>query len=146
MEGRDMTRRDVTKGAVLISTLLLVACVAFAQNSSYGSQDSSQTTSSTSTQSAGNETLRGCLSKEGSDYYLTMLGANQERYEITGNTEKLAAHVGHEISVTGSVQNTGSMMGSNKGMMGSNNGMMNTPSTGTIALEKFHHISATCPK
>jgi hypothetical protein len=145
----------MTKRAVLISTLLLAACVAFAQNSSGdGSQGSSQTTSSTSTQkSAENETLRGCLSKEGSDYYLTTLGANQERYEITGNTEKLAAHVGHEISVTGSVQNTGSMMGSNKGMMGSNNGMMgsnngmmNTPSTGAISLEKFHHISATCPK
>jgi hypothetical protein len=35
------------------------------------------------------------------------------------------------------------MNGNNGGMMGSNQGMMNT---GTIALEKFHHISATCPK
>ena len=157
-----MTRRYMTKSAVLISTLLLAACVAFAQNSSgYGSQDSSQTTASQTTTSSttspqssgGNETLRGCLSKEGSEYYLTTLGANQGRYEITGDTAKLAAHVGHEISVTGSVQNTGSMTGSDKGMMGSDKGMMsndkgmmNTPSTGNIALEKFQHISATCPK
>lgn len=149
----------MTKVAVLISTLLLAACVAFAQSSGgYGSQDSSQTMSSTANtqSSAGNETLRGCLSKQGSDYYLTTLGANQERYEITGNTAKLAAHVGHEISVTGNVENTGSTanpntsqsstMSNNKGMMGSNSGMMNAPSAGTIALEKFHHISATCPK
>ncbi len=149
------------KVAILISTLVLAACVAFGQSSGYGSQNSETTQNS----AGKNETLRGCLSKQGPDYYLTTLGANQQRYEISGDTAKLAAHVGHEISVTGNVQNMGSMasngsqgsmmngdegMNGNKGMngndhsmMGSNQGMMNT---GTIALEKFHHISATCPK
>jgi hypothetical protein len=120
----------MTKRAILIST-------------GYGSQDSSQTTSpTTSTQrSGGNETFRGCLSKEGAEYYLTTLGANQGRYELTGDTTKLAAHVGHEISVTGSVQNTGPASQSS-----TMSGGGNTSSAGTIALEKFHHISGTCPK
>jgi hypothetical protein len=133
----------MTKRAILLSTLLLAACVAFAQNSSgYGSQDSSQTTTSPTTSaqsSGGKETFRGCLSKEGPEFYLTTLGANHERFELTGDTTKLAAHVGHEISVTGSVQNTGSTA---TGTMGGGN----TSSTGTLVMEKFHHISATCPE
>ena len=141
----------MTKAALFLSTILLAACVAFAQG--YESTDSSQSTASTNTQ---NETLRGCLSKGGSDYFLTTLGANPERYEITGKTAKLAAHVGHEISATGKVENNGStaennsqsstMNGSNSGMMGSNNGEMNTPSAGAISLKKFHHIADTCPQ
>jgi hypothetical protein len=126
----------MTKRAILLSTLLLAACAAFAQYSSgYGSQDSSPSTQS----SGGNETFRGCLSKEGPEYYLTTLGANQDRYELTGDTTKLAAHVGHEISVTGSVQNTG------PASQGSTTSGDNTAS-GTILLQKFHHISVNCPE
>jgi hypothetical protein len=139
----------MTKRAILLSTLLLAACVAFAQYSSgYGSQDSSQTTTSSTTSaqsSGGNETFRGCLSKEGSEFYLTTLGANQDRYELTGDTTKLAAHVGHEISVTGSVQNTGSMANSSNSSQSNTTSGGNTAS-GTILLQKFHHISANCPE
>ncbi len=145
------------KAAILISTLLLAACVAFGQDYGYGSQDS-QTTQSTQSSAGKNETLRGCLSKQGSDFYLTTLGANQQRYEITGNTAKLAAHVGHEMAITGRVENSGSMAnnssmsqsgtpnGNNSNMAASNNGEMNETTAGTISLEKFQHISATCPK
>jgi len=139
--------KDMTKAAVLISTLLLAASVAFAQG--YDIPASSTDTQNTT------QTLRGCLSKAGSDYFLTTLD-NAERYEITGKTAKLAAQVGHEISITGRVENTGSeaedssqsstMNGNNTGMMGSNNAEMNAPSAGTIALEKFHHIAASCPQ
>ncbi len=127
----------MTKRAILLSTLLLAAYVAFAQYSSgYGSQDSSPSTQS----SGGNETFRGCLSKEGPEFFLTTLGANPGRYELTGDTAKLAAHVGHEISVTGSVQNTGPASQSNTTSGG------NMSSSGTIVLQKFNHISGTCPE
>ncbi len=134
------------KSLILTATLLLAACVAFAQSSTNsGDQSSSQpghsmrtqssTSSSTTSGKSGStlETLRGCLSREGTDYILTTIGPNQERYEITGGTSKLAAQVGHEVSITGNVQNTGStaagwnsthgsMMGNGQG--GNNQGGM----------------------
>ena len=171
------------KAVILTSTLLFAACMAFAQSSTNsGDQSSSQPGHSMSTQSSTSssttseksaspsETLRGCLSREGTDYFLTTIGPNRERYEITGGTSKLAAHVGHEVSITGSVQNTGSMaagrnsnqggmmgngqggnnqggmMGNGQGgMMGNGQGgMMNTSPAGTILLKNFKHISTSC--
>jgi hypothetical protein len=171
------------KAVILTSTLLFAACMAFAQSSTNsGDQSSSQPGHSMSTQSSTSspttseksagpsETLRGCLSREGTDYFLTTIGPTRERYEITGDTSKLAAHVGHEVSITGSVQNIGStaagrnnnqggMMGNGQGGMmgngqGGNNqggmmgnsqgGMMNTSPAGTILLKNFKHISTSC--
>jgi hypothetical protein len=129
---------------MLASILLLAACMVMAQT--YGSQDQSSQSSSgmSSSSSGGTQTLDGCLSKSGSDFFLTTSDGN--RYQIagdtsnlseTGGTSKLNAHVGHEIKVTGDVSQASASSSSSSGMS-------NSQSNGTISARSFQHVAANC--
>ena len=99
---------------LLTSILLLSATWALAQNSG-GSSTSDQNTTdnqntvdsqSTSGTSAKTEpgtsmrsTFEGCLSRSGGKYIL--MEKSGTKYELTGKTAGLKAHVGHTIEVTG---------------------------------------------
>lgn len=127
---------------MLLSVLLLGASWAVAQNSATPTQsDSTQSdsTQSTPTQagssqpSAGSQTVEGCLSGANGKYTLTDQQGNA--YDLTGDTSKLADHLGHEVKITGtassgSSSSTGSPAGSSSGQ--------------TLQVSSMKHISKTC--
>jgi len=78
---------------VLLSVLLLGATWAAAQNSpAMGQTGSRQATTS-------HTTVEGCLSSSDGKYTLTDKQGNA--IQLTGDTAKLADHVGHEVKITG---------------------------------------------
>jgi len=112
---------------LLLSILLLSACWIVAQDST---QTSGQTGSNSS---GGNTTVQGCLSGSNGNYMLT--DKNGATYQLTGDTAKLSAHVGHEVRITGTAGSsaaTGAM-----GAQGSN-------ASQTLSVTSMKHISKTC--
>jgi hypothetical protein len=84
----------------------------------------------------GEQTMQGCLS--GSDGNYTLMVRNGTSYKLTGDTAKLAEHIGHEIKVTGTVSsastspNTDTSAGT-------------TASSGEeIQIGSVKHIAKTC--
>lgn len=111
---------------LLLSIVLLSACWVVAQNST-------QTSGQGSTTSGGETTVQGCLSGSNGNYMLT--DKNGTTYQLTGDTAKLSAHIGHEVKITGT---TGSSAASGAmGTQGSN-------ASQTLSVSSMKHISKTC--
>lgn len=125
------------KRLLMLSSILLLSAVwAVAQ---YGSQDTSNqgsSQSSATSSASGNMTVQGCLS--GSDGNYTLTDKTGTAFNLTGNTSRLQAHVGHTISVTGMASS-----GSASGQTGS----MSSPSDSShqnLMVSSFKHVSPTC--
>ena len=116
---------------LLGSILLLSALCAVAQ---YGTQDPV-----TDTTDAGKITVEGCLAGSVGNYSLT--DKSGTTYELTGDTAKLQAHVGHTIKVTGT---TASNVGSAPAT--GHSGSMSAPADAPPALSvsSFKHVSTSC--
>jgi hypothetical protein len=114
----------------LASILLLGLTWAVAQNTTATTNKGySQTSTSTGSQTS----VEGCLSSSAGKYMLT--DKEGKMYELTGDTSKLAEHVGHEIKVTGT-ESAGSA---------ASTGTMSKESTeATLDVTSFKHISKTC--
>ncbi len=97
------------------------------QNSGYG-----QTSSAAGQSTGAQKTVTGCLSQANGKYMLT--DNKGMSYELTGDSDRLADHVGHEIKVTGT-ESTAS--GTASGDMGQN-------ASPTLEVASFKHISKTC--
>lgn len=126
---------------LFISVLLLGVTWAVAQNASSPSSSSSSPSSAgqMSQSSAGGETtVEGCLSGSSGSYTLT--DKNGTAYQLTGDTAKLSAHVGHEVKITGTKSSASAASGAS-GASSSAAG-----STGSQALEvsSVKHVSKTC--
>lgn len=129
------------KQLLLVGVLLLSgAWVAAQSTSSPSSSGSSQSGSATSSQtgsetgqssnaSGAHQSVEGCLS--GSDGKYTLTDKQGTAYQLTGDTSKLAEHVGHEVRISGS---TGSGAGSAASAGGSQ----------TLEVKSVKHISKTC--
>jgi hypothetical protein len=114
---------------LLISILLLSASWAMAQRGGgYSSNESSDSNANSS-----NVTVLGCLSEDGGNFTLT--DQTGTTYLLIGKTEKLSAHVGHTMKVTGistfAAQVPGSM----------SNGVETPP---TLSVTSFKHVSSNC--
>jgi hypothetical protein len=88
---------------LLLSVLMLGVTWAAAQTP--GQSPSTDSSPSSAGQTAGqasssHTTVEGCLS--GADGKYTLTDKSGAAYQLTGDTSKLAEHVGHEIKVTGS--------------------------------------------
>lgn len=83
---------------LLLSVLLLGVAWAVAQDSSQASPSTGQTANKAG--SGSHTTVEGCLS--GSDGKYTLTDKQGTAYTLTGDTSKLAEHVGHEVKITGS--------------------------------------------
>jgi Protein of unknown function (DUF5818) len=106
-----------------LSLLLLGVSWAAAQNSPATSPKSSASAN------AGTQTVQGCLS--GSDGKFMLTDKNGQTYDLTGDTSKLAEHVGHEVKITGAASSgAGSATSSQAGM--------------TLEVSSVKHISKTC--
>jgi hypothetical protein len=121
---------------LLSSVLLLGTCWAMAQDSTpAGQNDSTQSTPAQSSSGQGmaaSQTIEGCLSGANGKYTLT--DQQGTSYDLTGNTAKLADHVGHEVKITG-VTSSGS----------SGTATSSDSSSGqTLQVNSFKHVSKTC--
>ena len=143
------------KHLLLLSVLLLgVAWVAAQDTSSSGqsssSSGSSQTGSATSGSSqtssgqAGSESsgskqsVEGCLS--GSDGKYTLTDKQGTTYQLTGDTSKLAEHVGHEVKITGSSSGGSASAGSSA----SAGAGASAGGSQTLDVKSVKHVSKTC--
>ncbi len=135
---------------LLAAILMLGATWAWAQ--SYPSQQSDQNQSNTATQSQQTQssssatsgtTIEGCLGGSAGSYTLTAKDGTM--YQLTGNTDKLAKHVGHEIQVTGTASSASSTSTSGTG---SQTGTATNPSANSsqqsFDVTSFKHISGHC--
>ncbi|MGH9642289.1 MAG: hypothetical protein ACRD3Q_07665 [Terriglobales bacterium] len=124
---------------LFLSVLLLGATWAVAQNDQTSTSPNEKTSTTqnetTPTKAGGTTSVEGCLSGSSGNYTLT--AKNGKMYELTGDTAKLSDHVGHEMKVTGTVEN-GSMTPSG-GTAGESAG-----SKETLQVTSFKHISKTC--
>ena len=112
---------------LLISFLLLSAAWAVAQYGSYDNQGAD------SSHGSGKVTVVGCLDQAGGTFTLTDRWGTA--YQLIGNTEKLSAHVGQTIQVTGN----SSLAGQVPGSMSEDTGRQ--PS---LSVSSFRHVSSKC--
>ena len=138
------------KHLLLLSVLLLGVTWVAAQDTSSPSQSpsssgSSQTGSATSgssqsssgqmgSESSGSkQSVEGCLS--GSDGKYTLTDKQGTTYQLTGDTSKLAEHVGHEVKITGSSSGAGSASAGSSASSGGGQ---------TLDVKSVKHVSKTC--
>ncbi len=131
---------------MLVLTLLLSTTWVLAQtstsSSSPASSSSSQTgmSSSSSSSSSGQTSVEGCL--EGSNGSYTLTDKAGTKYQLEGDTSKLAEHVGHEVQITGT---TSGAAGSSAGEATSSTGSAgSTSGNQMLTVEKVKHVSKTC--
>lgn len=115
--------------SLLASVLLLGVSWAVAQDSTSAGQTSSQASASQS-DSSGTQTVQGCLSGSNGKYTLT--DDQGKSYDLSGDTSKLANHIGHEVKITGSVDTSSA---SSTSAMGSSQ---------TLQVASMKHVSKTC--
>jgi uncharacterized protein DUF5818 len=119
---------------LLASVLLLGVSWAVAQDSASPGQTSSAPTSSqtsaSQSESTGAQTVEGCLSGSNGKYTLT--DDQGKSYDLSGDTSKLANHIGHEVKITGTVDSSAASNTS-------------TGSSGqTLQVTSMKHVSKTC--
>jgi hypothetical protein len=129
-----VTRRlHMQKIMLFLSVLLLGIPWAVAQDAS--SQSSPTAASSgQAAQSGGQMMVQGCLG--GSDGNYTLSDSNGTVYQLTGDTAKLSAHVGHEVKVTGTSDSSAAGTGTPSGS-GATTGH-------SIQVSSVKHISKSC--
>jgi len=144
------------KHILLLSVLLLGATWVVAQDSSTPSSSGSQSGSSSSTSQTGSSSssgqmgnsssgsqmgssahhsVEGCLS--GSDGKYTLTDKQGTTYQLTGDTSKLAEHVGHEVKVMGSTGSGSSAAGGSATGASAGGGQ-------TLEVTSVKHVSKTC--
>lgn len=137
---------------LLTSSLLLCFVYAVAQTSSNpdksqtsGSQDKSQTSSQGT---SNHHKVRGCLSGSSGNYTLT--DKSGTTYQLSGDTSKLAEHVGHTVEISGTPSSSGASSSTGGASPSGGTAGAGSSSTGGSAAEKtlnvasVKHISETC--
>jgi hypothetical protein len=127
-------------------TLLLSFAWAQAQTSQSDSSTNGQTSGSDNGQQSqmgsqsgmqgGKTSVQGCL--QGSNGTYTITDDAGTMYQLSGDTSKLSAHVGHEVQITGTVSGNGSNAMSGGSSSGGSSGSQ------TLQIEKVKHIAKTC--
>ncbi|HKD84967.1 MAG TPA: DUF5818 domain-containing protein [Terriglobales bacterium] len=125
-------RKNLMLAMVLLtSAIWLQAQQGYPQSG--GTQSSDQSMSQSSGQSMSKSmTVRGCLQGTNGSYTLT--DEKGMTYQLSGDTSKLAEHVGHEVQITGTTSGAsqnGSSMGSQQQM---------------LEVKHMKHISTSCTK
>ncbi len=138
---------------MLVLTLLFATTWLLAQDpssqtspstSSPSTSSSSQTGMSGSSSSSGQTSVEGCLQGSNGSYTLTDKAGTT--YQLSGDTSKLAEHVGHEVQITGTTSaGAGAAAGSSAGTASSSSGSTGS-SAGSqmLTVEKVKHMSKTC--
>lgn len=118
---------------LLLSVLFLGVTWVSAQTSPSQSSSPDASPTAAGQTSSSHTTVQGCLS--GADGKYTLTEKSGTAYNLTGDTSKLAEHVGHEIKVTGS---TGAASGSSAASTGS------AASGQSLDVSSVKMVSKTC--
>jgi hypothetical protein len=115
---------------LILSVLLLGVSWAVAQDSSQSSPSGAQSGAAGQAASGSHTTVEGCVG--GADGKYTLTDKQGTTYNLTGDTSKLAEHVGHEVKITG---NTGSGSATAGGASAGGS---------TLEVASVKHVSKTC--
>ena len=128
---------------MLVLTLLFATTWLLAQDpssqtspSTSSSSSSSQTGMSGSSGSSGQTSVEGCLQGASGSYTLT--DKSGTTYQLSGDTSKLAEHVGHEVQITGTTSGGAAGSSASSSSAGSSAGGQ------MLTVEKVKHVSKTC--
>jgi len=77
--------------------------------------------------------VEGCVS--GSDGKYTLTDKQGTTYQLTGDTSKLAEHVGHEVKITGSTSGGSASSGAASAAAGGSQ---------SLEVKSVKHVSKTC--
>ncbi|HZQ95322.1 MAG TPA: DUF5818 domain-containing protein [Candidatus Sulfotelmatobacter sp.] len=130
---------------LLVTVLLLGLTWAVAQDTTQGSTSPSAGTNpmnsgqNSQTSAGGDTTVSGCLSGSNGSYTLT--DKHGMSYQLTGDTAKLAEHVGHEVKVTGTASASGSSSAAG-GAASSTTGTAGAQQT--LQVTSVKHVSKSC--
>lgn len=99
-------------------------------------QPAQQPDTSSQSSSASASTVEGCVGGSAGNFTLT--DASGKTYQLSGDTSKLADHVGHQVRITGDegAGASGAASGASSGAAGGSN---------TINVKKVKMISSSCP-
>ncbi|HXZ79730.1 MAG TPA: hypothetical protein VEG30_07360 [Terriglobales bacterium] len=120
--------------------LMLLLCVSWAVAQTGSSQ--SPSTAGSSGSSGSEQTVKGCLSGSSGNYMLTDSSGNS--WQLSGDTSKLADHVGHEIEVKGSTTSASSTTSSGASGSAGMSGQSSSSAQKTLNVSSVKHISKTC--
>lgn len=152
--GGSTMRKLLVLSVLLLGTVWVAAQTDPSQSSpspSASSSTSSQTSSNPSSQasssasSTGQTTVEGCLS--GSNGNFTLTDKSGTSYQLSGDTAQLSDHVGHDVQITGSTQNSSasaSSPSSNSGANAASSGQSGASAQQTLSVSSMKHISSTC--
>ena len=111
------------------------------QTGTSGQSDTTGSQSSMGSESSGSaESVEGCLSGSAGSYTLT--SDSGTTYQLSGDTSKLADHVGHEVQIKGTT--SGSSGASSSGSSSSSMGAGSSGGSQTLTVESVKHVSKTC--
>ena len=124
---------------LVLAALLCCGLWAFGQSTDPAASPSSSGQSASSS-SGGSTTVDGCLSGSAGSYTLTDKASGMT-YNLSGDTSKLSAHVGHEVKITGT---TGA--GDSSASSASSSAASGGSSAGgqTLTVKSFKHVAASC--
>ncbi len=117
----------------LLAVLLLAAAFAVGQDYPSPSQ-------STPASTGDEQSVQGCLS--GSDGNYTLMVKDGTSFRLTGDTAKLAQHIGHEIQVTGTINSAA--LSQNNDISTSTTGEPMPSAPKEIQITSVRHIAKTC--
>ena len=124
---------------MLIATLFLSVSWATAQSNANPATptESNEAQTQSGAAAAHAMTVEGCLA--GSDGNYTLTDAQGVNYELTGDTSKLAEHIGHEVKVTGRVKHDSGPSSESKTV-----GTGTAPGPTPISVMSVKHVSKSC--
>lgn len=130
----------------MVQKLMLGLTLLFATTWLLAQDPSSQTSPSTSSPSSSSQTgmsgssgqtsVEGCL--QGSSGSYTLTDKSGTTYQLSGDTSKLAEHVGHEVQITGTTSGGAAGSSASSSSAGSSAGGQ------MLTVEKVKHMSKTC--
>jgi hypothetical protein len=127
-------------------TASLFLCAIYVTAQTYPNQSSNPSSSQTSSQSTSDHhaKVRGCLSGSSGNYTLTDKSGNA--YQLSGDTSKLAEHVGHTIEITGTTAPSSAGGSSSSGSSSATGGgsAAGGGAAQTLNVTSMKHISETC--
>lgn len=116
-----------------------------ASSSSQTTPSSSQTPSSSASSNAGETKVEGCLNSSNGSYTLT--ARDGTTYQLSGDTSRLADHVGHEVQITGTTSSSSASStspGSSSSTSPASSGGTSSSSQPMLNVASMKHISKTC--
>ena len=135
------------KNRILVAVAAILCCGTWAvaqstpdSSSPTSAGQSASSPSSSASSSGSSTTIDGCLAGSAGSYTLKDK-ATGTTYNLSGDTSKLSAHVGHEIRVTGSA-GSGSASASSGAMGSSASSTSSNPSSASSAGGESFNVSS----